>query len=308
LRAECILPAHNPFTTTGRVRPSEFVNSKDVLAVVVSYNGLQKTREAVEALRSQVGYIHIVDNGSDAESLGVLESLEREPGVTVERLGENRGLGYALNRGVQRARQMGCSWLLTMDQDSVVDGSLIEAYGAAMEQDPARVCLAPRITTRNHRKDGIDGAISYTITSGSLVRVSVFDQIGLYDEGFFVDCIDFDFSLRLRRAGYTVHHVPAAMMQHQLGDTVSLPEVVRKYYARHSPVRRYYMYRNFMYMAERHFFKFPGFIVKLGLSHMLLLLLIGFLDASPLASYRGIARGLWDYATRKEGRYVERAG
>jgi rhamnosyltransferase len=280
------------------------VNSQDVLAVVVSYNGLQKTLETVDALQRQVGHVHIVDNGSDdEESLVVLESLERERGITVERLGENRGVGYALNRGVQRARQMGCTWLLTMDQDSVVDRSFIAAYQAALEAAPELVCLTPRITTRSRRKDAAGGEISYAITSGNLVRVSLFDQIGLYDEGFFIDCIDFDFCLRLRRAGYAIHRVPNALMQHQLGDSVDLPKAVQKYYARHSPVRRYYMYRNYMYMAERHFFKFPGFIGKLGLAQMLLLLLIGFLDPRPLASYQAIARGMWDYALRREGPY-----
>jgi rhamnosyltransferase len=283
------------------------MNSQDVLAVVVSYNGLKKTREAVEALRSQVGYIHIVDNGSDAESLGVLEQLEREPDITVERLGENRGVGYALNRGVQRARQMGCTWLLTMDQDSVVDGSLMEAYRTAVELDPGRVCFAPRITTNSRRKDAAGGVISYAITSGNLVKLRLFDQIGGYDEGFFVDGIDFDFCLRLRRAGYAVHRVPAAGMQHQLGEPVDLPKGVKTYYARHAPVRRYYMYRNYFYLAERYFFQFPGFLAKLGLSHLLLLLLIGFFDASPLASYRAIARGVWDYTRGKVGRYEERA-
>ena len=283
------------------------MNSQDVLAVVVSYNGLQKTRQAVEAVRSQVEHIHIVDNGSEAESLGVLEQLGQKPGITVERLGENRGVGHALNRGVQRARQMGCTWLLTMDQDSVVGGSLMKAYRAAAEQDPARVCLAPRITTNSGRKDAAGGVISYAITSGNLVKLSLFDQIGGYDEGFFIDCIDFDFCLRLRRAGYAVHRVPAARMQHQLGDPVDLPKAARKYYARHAPIRRYFMYRNFLYLAERYFFQFPGFLGKLGLSHLILLPLIGFFDASPLASYRAIARGVWDYARGKVGRYEERA-
>ena len=284
------------------------MNSQDVLAVVVSYNGLEKTRQAVEALRSQVEHIHIVDNGSDAESLGVLEQLEWEPRITVERLGENRGVGYALNRGIERARQMGSAWLLTMDQDSVVDGSLIETYGAAIEQDPERVCLAPRITTNSRRKNAADGVISYAITSGNLVKVSLFDQVGGYDEDFFIDGIDFDFCLRLRGAGYAVHRVPGARMQHQLGDAVDLPKAVRKHYARHAPVRRYYMYRNFLYLVERYFFQFPGFLGKLGLSHLLLLSLIGFFDASPLASYRAIARGVWDCARGKVGRYEERAG
>lgn len=283
------------------------MNSKDVLAVVVSYNGLQKIRQTVEALQGQVGHVHIVDNGSDAESLGVLESLEREPGISVERLGENLGVGYALNRGVQRAQEMGYTWLLTMDQDSVVDGFFTAAYGAALEQEPELICLTPRITTRRRKKDAAGGAISYAITSGNLVQVRLFDEIGLYDEGFFVDCIDFDFCLRLRRAGYAVHRVPAALMQHQLGDTVDLPKSVEKYYARHSAVRRYYMYRNFMYLAERYVLDFPAFIGKLGLSQLLLLGMIGFLDSKPLASYRAIARGLRDYAKRRIGQYVESA-
>jgi len=136
------------------------------------------------------------------------------------------------------------------------------------------------------------------------VRLSLFDQIGTYDEGFFMDCVDFDFCLRLRRAGHEVCRVPTALMQHQLGDPVNLPHAVKKYYAQHSPVRRYYMYRNFMYIAERYLFVFPRFIFKLGLGQVLLLFLIGFLDVNPLASYWAIARGVWDYAMRRNGRYV----
>jgi hypothetical protein len=102
--------------------------------------------------------------------------------------------------------------------------------------------------------------------------------------------------------------VPAALMRHQLGEPVDLPRAVRKYYARHSPIRSYYMFRNYMYLAERYLFIFPGFIVKLGLAQVLLLLFIGFLDPNPLASYRAIGRGLWDYALRRNGPYVERAG
>src|SRR5215472_15200162 len=152
------------------------MNSRDVLAVVVSYNGSHNIRQTVDALRKQVGHVHIVDNGSKAESLSVLETLEREPGIAVEHLGRNRGIGYALNRGVERARELGCEWLLTMDQDSVVDSSMIEAYRAAIEQNPRAVCVAPRITTRMRKRDATGGEISYAITSGNLVRVSVFDQ------------------------------------------------------------------------------------------------------------------------------------
>lgn len=283
------------------------MKAEDVLAVVISYNGLHKIRQTVDALRGQVGHVHIVDNGSLPESLAVLQSLEREPGITVERLGDNRGVGHALNLGVQRARQMRCSWLLTMDQDSVVDGSMIQAYQSAIERDPGLVCLSPCVTKNGRKAPAANGVVGYAITSGNLVRVSLFDQVGLYDEGFFVDCIDFDFSLRLRRAGFTMHRVANAFMQHQLGEVREVPSFLNRYYAEHSPVRRYYMSRNFMYMMERYLFRFPVFMLKLAVVHVILLVLIGVYDRSPLRSYRAILKGIWDFLARREGIYVERS-
>ena len=57
------------------------MNSKDVLAVVVSHNGLEQTRQGVHALSKLVERIHIVDNGSDKKSLAVLESEGPGPPV-----------------------------------------------------------------------------------------------------------------------------------------------------------------------------------------------------------------------------------
>ncbi len=45
------------------------MNVEDIMAVVVSYNGRESTRRTVLALSGQVGHIHIVDNGSEADSL-----------------------------------------------------------------------------------------------------------------------------------------------------------------------------------------------------------------------------------------------
>jgi rhamnosyltransferase len=280
------------------------MRAEEVLAVVVSYNGLHKTRQTVDALRGQVGNVHIVDNGSEPESLEVLAVLEREGGVSVARLGTNAGVGHALNLGVKRARELGCAWLLTMDQDSVADGGMIAAYRAALEQNPRWACLTPRIADHGRDEAATAGVVAYAITSGNLVRVDLFDRVGSYDEGFFIDCIDFDFCLRLRRAGCSVHRVPGAVMQHQLGEPVGVPDFVRKIYALHPPARRYYATRNYLYLAERHVLCFPWFIVKLGLLQLLLLVLVGFLDPRPLESYRAIGRGILDYLARRGGPYA----
>ena len=146
-------------------------------------------------------------------------------------------------------------------------------------------------------------ASTRSITSGNLVQVKVFDQIGPYDEGFFIDCIDFDFSLRLRKAGHSFCRVADAAMQHELGEVAGVPAFLRRYYARHSPTRRYYMYRNFLYMIERYALDFPLFILKLTLSHVSLTVLIAFLDTNPQESYGAIGKGVRDYFARKQGPY-----
>jgi rhamnosyltransferase len=277
------------------------VNSADILAVVVSYNGCDTIARTVRALRPQVGHLLIVDNGSAPETVAVLEELVRDCGVELQPLGRNLGIGVALNRSAQRARELGYSWLLTMDQDSVVCPDLIEAYIAAIDASPALVCLTPGSRTAAGAAHEPTIVVPYAITSGNLTRLSVVTELGQYHEGLFVDCIDFDFSLRLRGAGYAIHRVPGAAMQHQLGEATRVPAIVRKFYARHPPIRRYYMYRNFLYLSEWHLRRFPVFILKLGLLQVLLLLLIGLYDRNPLTSYRAVFRGVADYLARKDG-------
>ena len=280
---------------------------EDVLAVVVSFNGLARTRETVEALRPQVGAIFVVDNGSEAPSLDILASLEEIPGVSIVRQGVNRGIGNALNVGVARARERGAAWLLTMDQDSLVEPGFIRAYQEAIADGPSHVSLSPRIEGVHVTPGQGVRVVGSAITSGNLVKVSLFDEVGLYDEPFFIDCVDFDFCLRVRRAGHSIHRVLGAVMRHQLGERREVPGLLRRYYAEHSPLRRYYMARNFMYIAERYGLRFPLFILKLAAAHLLLLVLIGFYDPRPWRSYKASLRGLLHYCARRSGPLVEPA-
>jgi rhamnosyltransferase len=268
---------------------------------VVTYNGADGISVGIDALRGQVGRILIVDNGSDRPTQDVLDALEQEDGIVVLRLGVNRGIGHALNRGIDYARESGFSWMLTMDQDSVVSPTFVAAFQRAVERQPDIRCLAPTLRPSGVGASGKATRVDYAITSGNLVNLAAFERVGTYDEGFFIDCIDFDFSLRLRRAGLAMYRVPDAVMEHQLGEASDLPKIVRHVYARHSPLRRYYMYRNFCYMVERHVTRFPGFIIKLAMAQVLLTILIGVYDTRPLETYRAIGRGLRDYLARRTG-------
>ena len=276
------------------------MSGADIFAVVVSFNGEATIARTVRALQGRVGRICVIDNGSRSECLDQLRALDGEADIEVLTLGTNMGIGYALNRGVARARELGYTWLLTMDQDSVADSGMIPAYCAAIEANPDLACLSPAIAGRPMGVADVY-PVSYAITSGNMVRISALEQVGPYDEGLFIDCVDFDFSLRLRRAGYGIHRVSAAAMRHQLGEPESTSRFAGRFYARHSPMRRYYMYRNHLYLCERYLVRFPGFILKLTVLQALLFVLIGFYDTNPAQSYRAIARGIKDYCLRRRG-------
>lgn len=279
-----------------------FMIYKDIFAIIVSFNGEEKTILTVRALQGKVGHIHIVDNGSDLKSLGVLRSLEAIPGVSITYLPENRGVGHALNLGLAQAREGGYHWILTMDQDSLVDEGMIQAYCRTVHKHPDLACLAPTVVVHGERNRGQeDGPIEYAITSGNLVRLDVFQKSGVYDEAMFIDALDFDFCLRVRLAGWEIWRIKDALLYHELGDPHRVPKPFSRFYTLHSPTRRYYMYRNFLYLAELHIRNFPIFILRSAAVHLILLFLIPFFDKNPGSSLSAVWHGVSDYFSNNMG-------
>jgi len=281
------------------------VNQDDIMAVVVSFNGGYKTLDTINALLEQVGHIHVVDNASDPESASILERVAERPGVDITRLSENRGVGFALNIGVGIARECGYSWLLTMDQDSIADPGMVQAFVTAVDANPSMHCLASLYSVKDSGSDEAVRKVGYAITSGNLVRMDVYDKVGLYDESLFVDGVDFDFSLRVRSSGMRIYQVTAARMQHALGDRVCNVPVLGRFHTYHTPVRRYYMYRNHLYLLERYALRFPGFAVRSTVAHVVYLFTTLLLGEQRLRSLRYICRGVVHYIRDISGPFTQ---
>jgi rhamnosyltransferase len=279
----------------------------DILAVVVSYNGRDKTVRTVGALRGHVGRVLVVDNASDASSIALLKSLEQLPDVSLHLLEKNKGIGFALNHAIRVARDQGYRWLLTMDQDSLADGAMVEEFRAAVTRNPDWACLAPTLVLAGIHSagSGSDESVGYAITSGNLVRMDVFDKVGWYDEGMFVDQLDFDFSLRVRKANFGIYRIAKATLYHELGDAGAPKTLLGRFHTFHSPLRRYYAYRNYLQLAKRHLRDFPKFIVKLALVQMLQLVTITIYGRDRARSFLFIGRGVADFFRGRTGPYNE---
>lgn len=283
------------------------MTSAEIVAVVVSYNGVEKTVRTIESLLGKVGHVLVVDNASEGRSVALLQAIESRVGVSVIFLQRNYGIGFALNRAIEFARNGGYRWLLTMDQDSLTDTAMLYAYRDAVARNPDWGCLTATLVfaTSSRPEGGSDVSVTYAITSGNLVRLDVYESAGPYDEGMFIDQIDFDFSLRARKAGFEIHRVADAILYHELGEAPSPRGLLGRFHTFHSPLRRYYGYRNFLYLARRHWRDFPGFIAKLALVHVMLIATIAIYGHERARSLRYIWRGVCDFFRNRTGPYEQ---
>ena len=242
-----------------------------VAAVVTSFNPSADIESHVGHLRNQVRHVLVVDDGSSPDATPVLSALE-ETGITVVRQPQNSGIASALNEGVRQARMLWePDWILTMDQDSTLGEDYVKRALRSMANATAGGLRVGLVSPESHNGKPVKVLSASEdilqafdpMQSGCLIPVSVLDEVGLFDESLFIDCVDTDFNLRIRAAGYTTPVGVGCDIGHSLGET--RPMTIMGHRLRvggqdlqvihHSPVRVYYITRNIWVIASRHFSK-----------------------------------------------------
>lgn len=241
-------------------------------AVVVGYLPEFKVLlNLLHSLSSQVDHLFLVDNGGAAE----VAARAKADGVRVEliELGANLGLGRALNEGFVRARDAGMAYVATFDQDSDPPKDLIaglkETHRRLRGQGIDCAAVGPVFFDRREVEKRyfpfyreVDGKITSQhvdassdlietdalITSGTLVCIEAWAK-SRYDERFFVDYTDTDWSFRVRAQGGRLFGCAKVEMGHALSDARPIRFMGLSFF-RYSPIRRYFFYRNSVYFCR----------------------------------------------------------
>lgn len=252
------------------------ISRSDICAVVVTFFPQPDTADNLLALAPQVGRLLIIDNGSSPETFEPLEPVAREIGATVLRLGSNIGIARALNIGLQHAREHGFHWLATFDQDSRAQPAMLAVMGQALADYPERERVGLVAPTHVDRRAGMvmsdryreaSGArwhvIRTTMTSGNLVSVVAADQVGGFDDSLFIDYVDNEFCLRLRRRGFRILEATLAQLGHALGNLeVRDLGFVRTGITHQPALRRYYMTRNRLLVWRQYWHLEPTWVLR----------------------------------------------
>lgn len=230
----------------------------NICAGIVLFNPeIERLRENIEHIRKQVPLLILVDNGSS--NLEEVKSLIwKLPDIILLENGKNLGIGQALNCILRKAQKDNYDWVLTLDQDSVTSYGIINAYREFLENcsDKNIGCLTCNIVDRNFslekRKTGFQ-EIDYCITSGSLMNIDMTLKVGGFDESMFIDKVDCDVCINLKKHGYKIVRVDYDGLLHEIGHAKQINLGFRKWELyNHSSFRRYYMCRNASYLLKKY--------------------------------------------------------
>jgi len=248
-----------------------------IASVTVAHNGAGALSRHLDALKRQTKHIDeivVVNNASTDNTVDLIASTY--PEVTLLNLPENGGVGGGFAAGLDYAAiTRKYDWVWLFDQDSVPSADALEQLLRGLQYLDAKntailapVCVHPETNTCCPGHTWREGRfvptpaepgphitlVDSVISSGSLVRREAIGEVGLPRADFFMDFVDYEHCVRLRRHGFKIAVVRDSLVHHALGDPSKFTVLGRtKYFADHAPWREYYMTRNEIFTVWLYF-------------------------------------------------------
>ena len=265
-----------------------------VSLIIVNYNAGDFLAACVSSALGQVDELVVVDNASTDSSLAQIEAaFSGESKLRIIRNRENLGFAAACNIGAGTSAGSYLFFLnpdCVLEPDSVkrllqtleaypeagmVGGLLVDPDGT--EQGGGRRAIPtpwrsfvrafglsrfadrwPRLffDFHLHKQPLPSEPIEVEAISGAcmLVRRAAMDDVGQWDEGYFLHCEDLDFSMTLRRKGWKILFVPDARIVHDKGGCSRSRPIFVEWHKHRGMIR---FYRKFF----RH--QYPGVLMWL---------------------------------------------
>ncbi len=254
---ESVLPIRSAASPYGSNTGQESVLSNPVSLIIVNYNACECIGTCVLSALTQVGEVIVVDNASSDDSVAQLQTtFLGEQRLKIVRNPENLGFAAGCNIGAEHSSGSFLLFLnpdCVLAPDAVknlmrvfdeypdvgmVGGLLLNPDGT--EQAGARRAIPtpwrsfvrafgmsrfadrwPRLffDFHLHKQPLPNHPIEVEAISGAcmLVRRAAMQDVGHWDEGYFLHCEDLDFSMILRRKGWKIMFVPDARIVHDKG-------------------------------------------------------------------------------------------
>jgi len=219
-------------------------------------------------------WLFIIDNSLDSIPYQATQELIAQYGfknVTLIKNEKNLGVARGNNQGTELALEMGCEYVLLLNNDIEFDSPRLFTDLVTVAETTQEKMLVPKITffdsgkiwcaggailpwkgTTVHRGEGMDDGpefsvampVNYAPTCFMLIHRSVFDSIGLMDEKYFVYQDDTDFVWRANQVGFRIYYWPDGLVKHKVSSSTG---------GAFSTFATYYCERNRVYFIRKNY-------------------------------------------------------
>lgn len=243
--------------------------SKIAVGIVLYNPDIQRFKHSIEKILEQVKKVYIFDNSS------VELNMKFNNNVTYICNKHNYGIAYALNKIMEMAKNDGYSWVVTMDQDSIIPDNIIDEYLFNIKKDSNNIgIICPQVIDKRRtymkiKRDPSKEYIKECITSASCTSVKAWEAIGGFDEWLFIDLVDNEFCSRMIASGFKILRLNNFVLDQEFGNIIPKSEKIQKFwisiskllknenFAKFSykkivsPMRVYYTNRNIIYVNRK---------------------------------------------------------
>lgn len=218
----------------------------NICLVVLAWNHIEDTLECLTsafAMTRQPEHVVVADNGSTDGTPEKVAAVYSN--VTVVRSSTNLGIAAGYNLGINAAAALGVSHVLVTNNDVAFAPEALASLESAAEREPGDGMFMPKIhhyygdrtrvwciggrwrrfppdvkmmaynvpdSPRYARSFPLQYAPSCTL----LISTRALAEVGAFDDGYFFYYDDWDFSARLRQAGFGIRYVHDAIIYHKV--------------------------------------------------------------------------------------------
>jgi hypothetical protein len=231
-----------------------------VSVIIVNYNGIDVVQDCLHALESQTFKdfeIIIVDNCSTDGSLERLNQYSNKspPSLLIKviSLSKNMGFSGGNSEGLKHANG---NFIALLNNDTEPESRWLEELVKKISSNPEIGVYASRLIVYNSEiidsaGDGFSKALKgFKMGEGSsfasfnkdeyvfgacagaaMYRRKMLEEIGFFDENFFLIYEDTDLNFRAQLAGWKVLYVPTAIVHHKVRSSIGIMSDTAVYYS-----------------------------------------------------------------------------
>jgi len=269
--------------------------------VIVLYNPDESVVSNLSSYINFLSHLYIIDNSEhpNTELTDKVRNLSNK--ISYHGTGENTGVAKGLNWACTLAYNDGYQWILTMDQDSFINNGFFNIAKPLLSNMKNIVVAASYNSVFfNPQKSEYTGfvEIGTVITSGNLLNLSGWQELGGFCEKLFIDEVDNEFCIRAKKKGYKIQATQDIYLNHNLGvKYIKANRLTGRdlSFTRHSPFRVYYMTRNNLFLWKQYLFTNPALVYNRMKNLIKLIYEITFYYPDKLSYYKNITKGTFHF-------------